>query len=83
MAEHDVYFQAAKTLIHGVRAAGSWKKYCRRWGAHREILRFRSLVVRGRGTTSDTWLAGMVRLKENGLVWKVLSFWRTERDGPV
>jgi len=37
-------------------------------------------VVRGRATTSDTWLAGMVRLKENGLVWNVLSFWRDPDD---
>ena len=73
-------FQAAKTLIHGVRAAGSWKKYCRRRGPHRDILRLRSFVVRGRATTSDKWLAGMVRLKENGLVWKVLSFWRDADD---
>ena len=80
MAEHDVYFQAAKTLIHGVRAAGSWKKYCRRRGPHRDILRLRSFVVRGRATTSDKWLAGTVRLKENGLVWKVLSFWRDADD---
>ena len=80
LAGDDVYFQAAKALIHGVRAAGSWKKYCRRWGAHRDILRLRSFVVRGRATTSDKWLAGMVRLKENGLVWNVLSFWRDADD---
>ncbi len=74
------HFQAAKTLIHGVRAAGSWKKYCRRRGPHRDILRLRSFVVRGRATTSDKWLAGMVRLKENGLVWNILSFWRDPDD---
>ena len=74
------HFQAAKTLIHGVRAAGSWKKYCRRRGPHRDILRLRSFVVRGRATTSDKWLAGMVRLKENGLVWNILSFWRDADD---
>ena len=63
-----------------MRAAGSWKKYCRRRSPHRDILRLRSFVVRGRATTSDKWLAGMVRLKENGLVWKVLSFWRDPDD---
>ena len=73
-------FEAVKTLIRGVRAAGSWKKYCRRRSPHRDILRLRSFVVRGRATTSDKWLAGMVRLKENGLVWKVLSFWRDPDD---
>ena len=80
LVENNDHFQAAKTLIHGVRAAGSWKKYCRRRGPHRDILRLRSFVVRGRATTSDKWLAGMVRLKENGLVWKVLSFWRDPDD---
>ena len=80
LVKGNLEFQAAAILIRGVRAAGSWKKYCRKWGPHRDILRLRSLVVRGRGTTSDTWLAGMVRLKENGLVWKVLSFWRDPDD---
>jgi hypothetical protein len=80
LANNNNYFQAAKTLIRGVRAAGSWKKYCRRRGPHRGILRLRSFVVRGRATTSDKWLAGMVRLKENGLVWNILSFWRDPDD---
>ena len=80
LATDDRCFQAAKTLIRGVRAAGSWKKYCRRRCPHRDILRLRSFVVRGRATTSDKWLAGMVRLKENGLVWNVLSFWRDADD---
>ena len=74
------HFAALKTLIKDVRAAGSWKKYCRRRGPHRDILRLRSFVVRGRATTSDKWLAGMVRLKENGLVWNILSFWRDADD---
>ena len=80
LATDDRCFQAAKTLIRGVRAAGSWKKYCRRRGPHRDILRLRSFVVRGRATTSDKWLAGTVRLKENGLVWNILSFWRDADD---
>ena len=74
------HFAALRTLIKDVRAAGSWKKYCRRRGPHRDILRLRSFVIRGRATTSDKWVAGMVRLKENGLVWKVLSFWRDPDD---
>ena len=80
LAADDRHFKAAAILIRGVRAAGSWKKYCRRRGPHRDILRLRSFVVRGRATTSDEWLAGTVRLKENGLVWKVLSFWRDADD---
>ena len=76
----NCHFAALRTLIKDVRAAGSWKKYCRRRGPHRDILRLRSFVVRGRATTSDKWLASLVRLKENGLVWKVLSFWRDADD---
>ena len=46
LAGDDVYFQAAKALIQGVRAAGSWKKYCRRRAPHREILALRGLATR-------------------------------------
>ena len=80
LIKRNWHFAALKTVIKDVRAAGSWKKYCRRRGPHRDILRLRSFVIRGRATTSDKWLAGTVRLKENGLVWNVLSFWRDADD---
>ena len=90
MAEHDVYFQAAKTLIHGVRAAGSWKKYCRARAPHREILALRSLAMRGyitpyqkRRTRATDWkaiVAFVARLGDNGVVWNILSFWRDPDD---
>ena len=80
LTKRNWHFAALKTVIKDVSAAGSWKKYCRRRGPHRDILRLRSFVIRGRATTSDKWVAGMVRLKENGLVWKVLSFWRDPDD---
>ena len=84
------YFQAAKALIHGVRAAGSWKKYCRARCPHREILALRGLAMRGyvtpcqkRRTRATDWKAAVAfvaRLGDNGLVWNVLSFWRDPDD---
>ena len=37
---------AIRTLVTSVRTAGSWKAHCRL--AHKQILRLRSLVARGR-----------------------------------
>ena len=86
----DRYFQAAKALIHGVRAAGSWKKYCRARAPHREILALRSLAMRGyltpyqkRRTRAADWKAAvafLARLGDNGIVWNILSFWRDADD---
>ena len=83
-------FQAAKTLIHGVRAAGSWKKYCRARCPHREILALRSLAMRGyiapyqrrrtRGAEYKIAIAFVARLGDNGVVWNILSFWRDPDD---
>jgi hypothetical protein len=39
------------------------------------VARLRSLVVRGRATTSDPALAFILRLGDNGLFWKCLEFW--------
>ena len=64
---------AVKNLVTGVRAAGSFKLYCRI--EHKTILRLRSLVVRKRATTKNALLARIVRLP-NGPCWKVLSYWR-------
>ena len=90
LAGDDVYFQAAKTLIRGVRAAGSWKKYCRARAPHREILALRSLAMRGyitpyqrrrtRGAEHKTAIAFVARLGDNGIVWNILSFWRDPDD---
>ena len=90
LAGDDPYFQAAKALIQGVRAAGSWKKYCRRRAPHREILALRSLAMRGyltpyqkRRTRTTDWKAAVAfvaRLGDNGIVWNILSFWRDADD---
>ena len=57
----DEPFRVLKALIRGVRAAGSWRTYERRF--HRGALpRFRSLVVRGRATSSDALLDALAHL---------------------
>ena len=77
---------AIRTLVASVRAAGSWKAHCRL--AHKQVLRLRSLVARGRvklprtrrprGRDARQKLAldFVVRLGDNGIVWHILSFWR-------
>ena len=62
-------------LIAGVRAHGSYKRYLR--APHREFLRFRSLLVRGRAVTRDLCLERIARLPD-GACWKVLSYWRED-----
>ena len=57
----DEPFRVFTALLRGVRAAGSWRAYERRF--HRGTLpRFRSLVVRGRATSSDALLVALARL---------------------
>ena len=90
LVEKKVHFKAAKALIRGVRAAGSWKKYCRARCPHREILALRSLAMRGyiipyqkRRTRATEWkaiVAFVARLGDNGIVWNILSFWRDPDD---
>lgn len=45
-ASHAEHVDSIRTLVASVRAAGSWKAHCRL--AHKQVLRLRSLVVRGR-----------------------------------
>ena len=79
-AEH---VRAIRTLVASVRAAGSWKAHCRL--PHKQILRLRSLVARGRVKLPRTRrprgrdaraLEFVVRQGDNGIVWNILSFWR-------
>ena len=73
---------AVRTLVASVRAAGSWKAHCRL--AHKQVLRLRSLVVRGRAKLRTRRRRGrdaralefVVRQGDNGVVWNVLSYWR-------
>ena len=80
------YAGDVRTLVASVRAAGSWKAHCRL--AHKEVLRLRSLVARGRvklprrrsprgrDVRQERALEFVVRQGDNGIVWNILSFWR-------
>ena len=57
-----------------VREHGSYKRYAR--APHREFLRFRSLLVRGRAKTNG--LNERIARLPNGACWKVLSYWRED-----
>ena len=69
-------------LVTAVRAAGSWKGYCRTF--HKDVLRLRSLLARGRARRRPLWAQptphALVRLFDaslpNGVFWNVLSYWR-------
>ena len=77
------YAGDVRTLVASVRAAGCWKAHCRL--AHKQVLRLRSLVARGRVKLPRTCrtrgrdaraLEFVVRQGDNGIVWHILSFWR-------
>ena len=80
------YAGDVRNLVASVRAAGSWKAHCRL--AHKQVLRLRSLVARGRVKLPRTRrprgrdarqkraLEFVVRQGDNGIVWNILSFWR-------
>ena len=63
-----------QNVFAGVRAHGSYKRYLR--APHREFLRFRSLLVRGRAKTNE--LHERIARLPNGACWKVLSYWRED-----
>ena len=86
----DKYFIKARELIVGIQEDGSFKSFMRR--PHREVLRLRSLVSRGRAKFAR---APRGRLRCYGaaredyaieflvnpdipkeIVWNILSFWR-------
>ena len=69
--------RAVRKLVASVRAAGSWKAHCRL--AHKQILRLRSLVARGRTKerlATTRAIRFIVRQGDNGIVWNILSYWR-------
>ena len=80
-------FIALSKLITDVAAAGSFKKWLR--GAHRDVLTLRTQIQRGRAALpaprrrprgrdalQRNALAFVLRQGDNGVVWKILSFWR-------
>jgi hypothetical protein len=81
------HFRAIEELAASVRQHGSWKAHCR--AAHKQILRIRSLVARGRiklnrprrrprghDARQQRALDFLVRQGDNGIVWNILSYWR-------
>ena len=74
---HAEHVGAVRNLAVSVRAAGSWKAHCRL--PHKQILRLRSLVARGRTRerlATTRAIRFIVRQGDNGIVWNILSFWR-------
>jgi hypothetical protein len=76
----DEHWLACKTLVADVRAAGgTWPLY--RKQSRKDVLRLRSLVLRGRARprvrtrAADPVVARVLRLP-NELCWHVLKFWR-------
>ena len=68
---NDEFFARCRELVAGVRAYGTYKAYVRE--PHRQFLRMRSLLVRGRAKTDSRRLERLARLP-NGACWHVLSF---------
>ena len=77
----DEHWSACRALAEGVEAAGgSWAGYRRT--QRKEVLRLRSLVLRGRARphrADDAIMKPIFRLP-NELAWKVLGFWRATSD---
>ena len=88
-ASHAEHVDSIRTLVASVRAAGSWKAHCRL--AHKQVLRLRSLVARGRvklpsrtrrrsprgrDARQERALEFVLRQGDNGIVWNILSYWR-------
>ena len=68
---NDEYFAKGREIVAGVRAHGSYRAYVRE--PHRQFLRMRSLLVRGRAKTDSRRLDRLARLP-NGACWHVLSY---------
>ena len=89
LAQNEAFIEA-KALIDGVRACGGrWTSYCRL--PHKQVLRLRSLVSRGRARPWGQWkrygyaarqdgaVTFLCKLGDNGVVWKILEFWQATR----
>ena len=70
----DEQWLAVKRLVADVRAAGgTYRSYLHE---HRkQVLMLRCLATKGRATTTDPVMNFLEQLGDNGVIWKVLSFW--------
>jgi len=72
----------AGRMIAGVRSAGSWKAYIRR--PHKDVCALRGLVAKGflappgGGSKYERAITFVAKQGDNGVVWKVLSYWRAD-----
>ena len=71
----DKEWLAVKRLVADVRAAGG--TYSAYLHQHRkQVLMLRCLATKkGRAKTTDPVMNFLVKLGDNGVIWKVLSFW--------
>ena len=68
----DEHYIAAKRLVEGVVAAGSYKKYVRL--PLQELLNLLSLAQRRKLTTTDPVMKALVGV-DNHVVWNVFTYW--------
>ena len=68
----DEHYVAARRLVEGVVAAGSYKKYVRL--PLQELLNLLSLAQRGKLATTDPVMKSLVGV-DNHVVWNVLTYW--------
>ena len=71
LADNEHYV-AAKRLVKGVIAAGSYKKFVRL--PLQELLNLLSLAQRGKLATTDSVMKSLVGV-DNHVVWNVLTYW--------
>ncbi len=70
-----VHWAACTKLVDDIRAAGgTWTAYRRQ--SRKDVLRLRSLVLRGRTKDAADPVAARVLRLPNELCWHVLQFWR-------
>ena len=73
------HWLACKTLVADVRAAGgTWTAYRRQ--SRKDVLRLRSLVLRGRTKDAADPVIARVFQLPNEMCWNVLKFWRATSD---
>ena len=74
-AQTRYYYDALTKLVADIRAAGgTWTAY--RKQSRKDVLRLRSLMLRGRTKdATDPIVARVLRLP-NEMCWHVLKFWR-------
>ena len=69
------HWVACKQLLAAVRAAGgTWTAYRRQ--SRKDVLRLRSLVLRGRTKDASDPVVARVFQLPNEMCWHVLKFWR-------